>query len=297
MLGDVPGFLPACSHLLDSTLYPVAVVEKVYRPSLQAGLRYELAELVPVPHRLLDFTEGCLKIWDSSQDGQRLGSKHDADPGKYIIHRGHLLSSPDNWGGPMRSLVFWWLLSVMDRDWWGRFLERFGAPFIVAKYDQADDDTRQKLEIAMSLASRLFGVVVSRQTEVELLQAAASQSGDAFEKFHTVCNREKSKLVLGQILSSDAESTGLGSGVAKGHQDVRNDIRQFDGTMLGATLRDQLVKQFMRINGIPGRAPRIVWSSDRIEIDGQLLSSLSSAGLELTDSAINVISDRLGFEV
>jgi len=47
-------------------------------------------------------------------------------------------------------------------------------------------DTRQKLEIAMSLASRPFGVVVSRQTEIELLQAAAFQSGDAFEKFHTV---------------------------------------------------------------------------------------------------------------
>ena len=92
-------------------------------------------------------------------------------------------------------------------------------------------DTRQKLEIAMSLASRLFGVVVSRQTEVELLQAAASQSGDAFEKFHTVCNREKSKLVLCRILSSAAESTGLGSGVAKGHQEVRDDIRQIDGTI------------------------------------------------------------------
>ena len=62
--------------------------------------------------------------------------------------------------------------------------------------------------------------------------------------------------------------------------------------MLGATLRDQLVKQFMGINCIVGRAPRIVWSSDRIEIDGQLLSSLFSAGPELTDSAINVISDR-----
>ena len=42
------------------TLYPVALVEKVYRPSMQAGLRYELAELVPVPHRLLDSTDGYL---------------------------------------------------------------------------------------------------------------------------------------------------------------------------------------------------------------------------------------------
>ena len=51
-------------------------------------------------------------------------------------------------------------------------------------------DTRQKLEIAMSLASRLFGVVVSRQTEVELLQAAASPERRRFREFHIVCNRE-----------------------------------------------------------------------------------------------------------
>ena len=57
---------------------------------------------------------------------------------------------------------------------------------------------------------------------------ACGNRADAFEKFHTVCNREKSKLVLGQILSSDAESAGLGSGVAKGDQAVRDDIRQFD---------------------------------------------------------------------
>lgn len=100
-------------------------------------------------------------------------------------------------------------------------------------------DTRQKLEIAMSLASRLFGVVVSRQTEVELRQAAASPERRRFREFHIVCNREKSKLVLGRTLSSDAESMGLGSGVAKGHQEVRDDIRQIDGTMLGATIRDK----------------------------------------------------------
>jgi len=133
----------------------------------------------------------------------------------------------------MRSIVFWWLLSVMDRDWWARALERFGSPFIVARYDQADDKTRSKLEIALSMATRLFGVVVSKETEIELKEAASSQSGDAFDKFHTVCQREKSKHILGQTLSSEAQGTGLGSGVAKGQSDVRNDIRQFDAPPSG----------------------------------------------------------------
>ena len=45
--------------------------------------------------------------------------------------------------------------------------------------------------------------------------------------------RSRSDSLLGR------RPTGLGSGVAKGHQEVRDDIRQIDGTMLGATLRDR----------------------------------------------------------
>jgi phage gp29-like protein len=297
MLGDVPHFIRACASLLDSTLYPVSICEKVFCISSRPGIRYDLQELVHVPHRLMDFTGGTLRIHKTDDQGMRLTDTIDADPSRYITHRGHLLTFPDNWGGPMRSIIFWWLLSVMDRDWWARALERFGAPFIVARYDQSDDKTRSKLEIALSMATRLFGVVVTKETEIELKEAASSQSGDAFDKFHTVCQREKSKLILGQTLSSEAQATGLGSGVAKGQSDVRNDIRQFDATILGQTLRDQLLKQWLAINGIPGRAPRITWASEHVDIDGSLLGNLASAGLQVTDSGIETLSDRLGFEL
>lgn len=297
MLGEVPNLLQACAHLLDSTVYPVAVVEKVYAPSTRPGIRYDLAEIVHVPHRLLDYTTGELRIKCTTPDGLTTGETVPADPHRYILHRGHLLTFPDNWGGPMRSIIFWWLLSVMDRDWWSRALERFGAPFIVARYDSADDKTRSKLEIALSMATRLFGVVVSRETEIELKEAASDRSGEAFEKFHSICQREKSKLILGQTLSSEAQATGMGSGVAKGHSDVRNDIRQFDAVILGQTLRDHLIKQWLAINGIPGRAPRITWASEYVEVDGPLIGSLTQSGLELTDSGIETLSDRLGFEL
>jgi len=56
--------LRACNHLLESTLYPVAVVEKVFRPSTRPGLRYELARLNPVPHLDLDYTTGFLELWE-----------------------------------------------------------------------------------------------------------------------------------------------------------------------------------------------------------------------------------------
>ena len=52
-----------------------------------------------------------------------------------------LTSVPDNWGGPMRSIIFWWLLGHMGRDWWARYLDKYGSPFVVGKYDQGMSGT------------------------------------------------------------------------------------------------------------------------------------------------------------
>lgn len=294
----IKGWLPALSHLLDSTLWPVSLVEKVFRP---AGGGFVLDRLVPVPHHLLTFHNGHLQVYDVDREtGARGVSVHEADPNRYIIHRGHLLSTPDNWGGPMRSIVFWWLLSAMDREWWARFLDRYGSPFLVGKYDQSDDASRRVLERAFRLSQKLGGLVVSKETLVEIKQAAAADTGAAYEKFLEVCNREKSKLILGQTLSAQTDATGLGSGVANAHEAVRDDIRQFDAAMLAATLRDQLFSQIILINGWTGETPQIGFgsqSSAEIAATSNLLKSLKEANLEVSDDSLPTVSKRLGIQV
>jgi len=298
MVDEYEGFTDACIHLLDSTLWPVAVMEKVFRPSSKPGLRYELAELVPVPDPLFDFTSGKLKIRETDPlTGAAMAVLDDPDPARYIIHRGHLLTFPDWRGGPLRSLVMWWMLSTFDRDWWARFLDKYGSPFLVGKYDQADDASRRVLERAFQWAVRIGGLVVSKQTEVEMEQAMAGASGDAYKSFHDICNREISKLVIGQTLSSESQPLGIGGGASKQHEDVRGDIRQWDGFRLGQTWRAQLFQQFLQINGLPGRAPKAVWgaeSPDQLLATGTLLQSLSQAGLQVADESIPVLSERVG---
>lgn len=295
---DCDEWLTACIHLLDSTLYPVAVIEKVFRPSTKAGVKFEIAELVPVSPQLLDYTTGKLKIRETDPlTGQILGGLLEPDPGQYIVHRGHLLTSPDYRGGPMRSVLMWWLLGSMSRDWWARFLDRYGSPFLVGKYDQADDASRGILERAFSWAVRIGGLVVSKQTEVEVMQASASQSGDAYETFLAVCQREKSKLILGQTLSAESQPLGIGGGASKTHEGVRQDIRQWDAAQLASVLRRRLFRQLLEINGLKGRAPRITWggeSAAESQLTGTLLAALQQAGLQVTDEGINTLSEKIG---
>ena len=190
-LSDFSGFTLACGHALDGTLYPLALLEKVFKPSTTPGIRYDLGQLNIVPANDIDFTTGFLQLRGlDPKTGAMTGDLEDADANRYIIHRGHLLSTADYWGGPMRSILFWWLLRSMSRDWWARFLERFGAPFLLGKYDSADDQSRLIMSQAFNAATKIFGLVVTKDTEVELMQAAASQTGEAFEKFQEKCNDE-----------------------------------------------------------------------------------------------------------
>jgi phage gp29-like protein len=297
-LESCPSWQSGIAHLLTATLWPVAIVEKVYRPTATG---YALAELVPVDPQLLDFTTGWLMIRRTDPVSHFPTSELMApDPNRYIIHRGHLLSTPDHWGGPMRSLLFWWLLGAMNREWWGRFLDRFGTPFLLGKYDQSDDASRSILANAFRLSAKLGGLVVSRETEVSIMQGATTDSGEAFEKFYTLTRREMSKLILGQTLSAEAQPTGLGSGTSTLQGEVRDDIRQFDAVRLGATLGLQLATQFLTINNLPGRVPRLIWGGDSASgaaALGTLLQTLAAAGLQASDDALPVISERVGFGV
>lgn len=295
---DTPGWIHACSHLLNSVLWPCAVLEKVYAP-VAGG--FALSKLVPVPYELLDFRLGRLMIQATDpKSGLPTAELLEPDPARYIVHRGHLLGTPDQWGGPMRSLVFWWFFSAMDRDAWARFLDRYGSPFLVGKYEQSDDASRTILERAFSNATRIFGLVISKETEVELQQAATATTGEAFALFHSVAQREKSKLILGQTLSAEAQATGLGSGTSDLQGEVRQDIRQFDALLLGTTLRDGLLAQYLRINGQAGRPPRMVWGSESaMSLDGlgKFLVALSQAGLQVGDASLPVLSERAGLSI
>lgn len=293
-IAAVKSFRPTCAHLLSATMWPVAVVEKLFEAD---GSSFRLAGLIEVPHTLLDFTTGALLIRATDESGTPTGEYYAPDRDRYIVHRGHLLSeSLDRFGGPMRSLVFWWLLSTMDRDWWARFLDRFGQPFLVGKYEQGNENERNLLLSAFRASARLFGLVVSRNTDIEIM-AATKAGADAYDRFLAVCQREKSKLILGQSLSATPDATGMGSGVSELQGDVRDDIKDFDAMMLSDTLRDQLFTQVCTLAGLSGRPPTTTWGSIRpseLKAKADLLSALYLGGLEVDDAGIPELSEQVG---
>lgn len=294
---DNPTFADAESWLMNATLYPVAVIEKVFEARPGGG--FALKALVPVHYQLIDYSQGAMRIFDVDESGTPLSTSHEVTPERYIVHRCDLMPAPDNWGGAMRSILFWWLLRTMSRQWWADLLERFGVPFMKGKY--TDDKGKATLERAFRLAVRLGAIVMHKNTEVEVVQAASGDASNSHERFITLCNQEISKLIVGQTLSSSASPTGeLGGGTANLQGEVREDIRKADAKSLAATFRTQLFDQILSINGKAGRSPKILFGSEstaELSESLALIGKLKEAGLEPDDDALNTLSERLGFGI
>jgi len=352
MIENCDNWNDALDNMLDSTLWPVAVSEKLFAPVDKADLRYfkhavrfRLRKLDPVNPTLFCYKipymasgyaafatpqqaersmspqalpygstvpswdpnawEPDLRFYETFENGYpnfSPDSTYPAEKFRHIIHRGSNLTKAirDNFGGPMRSILFWWFLATQARDWFGRYMQRWGHPFLLGKVDAQQKDTLQFMRNAISLSQELGGLVIDKNAEAQLLQAASLNGAEGYKMFIDVCNDEVSKVVVGQTTSSNAKSTGLGSGVADLHSQVRSDLRQSDMRKLSTTLTNQLFDQYLEINGYDGRVRGIIWGGKdekQAELLSRTMSDFHDAGIEADDAGLEVISERVGFSL
>ncbi len=327
MVANCENWTAGLGHLLDATLWPLATAEKIFRPVEDTDtldkdcppLTYLLRCLEPINPALYSFHpqvsasprlpvsasspafEPEIHLYPTDPNGRILydpASAYPLDPARHILHRGHLTGQRDNWGGPMRAILFWWFLAANGRDWFGRTMERYGTPFPVAKTDSTNQSSVTLLRNALALSTRLGGLVVDNDTSIELMEIASNSAADAYEKFLNVCNREISKVIVGQS-GSEIQSQGLGSGMAKAQEQVRGDIMAFDRLTLGECLTRQLCSPFLRFNQLKGRV-KVIWGGlepEEATATGKLLLDLANAGLEPSDQALPMLSEKVGFEL
>lgn len=347
MIEHCDNWMDAMDNLLDATLWPVAVAEKLFEPVSPADaaeykfpVRYRLRKLDPVSPTLFCYKipylaagfggafatgvgalargmtpgnqwaswnpndwEPDLRFYDVFENGYpnfSPASTYAPEKERHLIHRGTNISKilRDNYGGQMRAILFWWFLAIQGRDWFGRYMQRWAHPFILGKVDAQQKGTLDFMRDALSMSMEIGGLVIDKNAEAQMIQAASLNGSEGYKMFLEVCNDEVSKVVIGQTTSSSAKSTGLGSGVADLHSQVRQDFRQSDMRKLSFTLCKQLFPYYLRINGYRGHVKGIIWGG-KDEAQAKSLSetvkNFSDSGLEVDDSGIEVLSERVGF--
>jgi len=131
---------------------------------------------------------------------------------------------------------------------WMRFLDVYGLPLRLGKYSATatEEDKRKLLRALYALGSDAAAVVpASAQIEFVTASSAMSSSGPVFGAMAEYIDRQVSKAVLGQTMTTD---DGSSLAQAKVHEEVRADIMRADARQLMATINEQLIRPAIMLN-------------------------------------------------
>jgi phage gp29-like protein len=213
------------SKMLFGVFYGYAVAEVIYRPAsnriefdaIKVRNRRRFRYGKDMDLRLLthnDMLEGspceAPYFWDFS-----CGADNDDEP--YGLGLAHWLYWPVLF---KRNGLKFWLV----------FLEKFGMPTGVGKYDEnATDTEKTKLLAATRAIQSDSGIIMPKNMELELLEAARSGTAD-YKTLHDTMNAAIQKVILGQTASTQGSPGKLGNDDLAG--DVRKDIIKADADLV-----------------------------------------------------------------
>lgn len=214
---------------------------------------------------------------------------HPLLPNKFIIHEPHLISGTQIAGGLALPALFYFMLKSYDVTSWAAFIDRYGFPIRLGKYSRkATKDDITTLRRAVASIGADFGAVIPEGATIEIIESkTSSENSEAYQRMATWIDKQISKLVLGQTMTTDD-----GSSRAQGevHEEVRQDIASADSISAADTLNSCLVVPYINLNfGEQERYPEIVLYKP----DEQNIEQVVSAIEKLAPHGLTVRADEI----
>ena len=220
-------------------------------------------------------------------------------PFKFVQHRFKAKSGLAVRGGFARMVAWFLLFSSYGYRDWAQFIETYGKPWRIGKYDRhATDQERGVLLRALTNLGSDAAAMIPESMLIELIEAKGSgqSSGSVQREFLEYTDSLISKAVLGQTLTTEAGDRGARS-LGEVHDEVRHDIERSDATALAQTLTRDLVRPLVTLNhGERKRYPAIrIGREETIDIArvSDALAKLVPIGLRVSAKSVR---EKLDFE-
>lgn len=153
---------------------------------------------------------------------------------------------------------------------WAQFAEMFGSPFRVGKYNKYDDDVRARLEKSLEEMGSAPYAVVPEGASIEFHDNNSAGKSEVFKDLIDICNKEISKLYVGQTMTTE---DGSSKSQSETHKEVEEDINYSDMIEVEFLLNWQFLPKIRNI-GFPVPEGKISFDQTkalpiekRIEID------------------------------
>lgn len=204
------------------------------------------------------------------------GASHDDEP--YGLGLGHWLYWPV-------------LFKKNGIKFWLAFLEKFGSPTAIGRYDSGATPTEISRLLAALAAIQTDGAIaVPKGIEVDLLEAARSGTGD-YKTLHDTMDATIAKIVLGQTMTSDE---GSSRSQAEVHHDVRQDIIKADADLICESFNLGPVRWLTELNfagAEPPRVFRVLEQEEDTAISAERDSKVSKLGFK---PSLGYVQERYG---
>jgi phage gp29-like protein len=217
-------------------------------------------------------------------------------PFKFVVHFAKAKSGLPIRGGLARAAGWSYLFKNYILKDWVTFSEVYGQPLRVGKYSAGatESDKRTLLRAVANIGSDAAAIILESMI-IEFTEARQAGSTDLYERFCEYIDRQVSKVVLGQTLTSDLPRGAGSRAAAQVHDGVRRDILGADARRLAATLTRDLVKPVVDLNmGPQQHYPKLQFALP----DDQDAKTFADIVAELVDRGLRVgqsaVLDRLG---
>lgn len=204
--------------------------------------------------------------------------KHEIEDGPFLDPR----ASGRIHGVGLRDSVYWtWYASVEVEQKLLEYLDRTALGIEIWRYPsgnkEAEKQARAAAEERIGGGRSIVMVPVIPGEQADLFGVQHIEPGpQGAELLKTICQdfyaHKIKRLILGQTLTSEAESTGMGSGVADAHLATFSDIIRYDAVNLQESLTDDFI-QVLKEENFPwarGIHIRLILNTERPETQEKL---------------------------
>lgn len=130
--------------------------------------------------------------------------------------------------GLLLKCAFYVLLKKGNFSDWANYIEIFGQPMVVTKYDIYDQKTKDQLTSMIDSIGSGMRLSIPKQADLEVMDGKTSNgTGDLQDKFNDACNNELSVLVLGNTETTKS-SKSSGYAQSKEHGRQQNEVTKSD---------------------------------------------------------------------
>ena len=205
-------------------------------------------------------------------------------PYRFIVHYPKMKTGIPIRGGFARLVAFGHMCKSYALKDWVAFAEVFGMPIRVGKYGPgATDADKTALLTAVANIGTDAAAIMPENMILEFIDAKREGGGGVvFEKLANYLDKQASKAVLGQTMTTD---DGSSKSQAEVHDGVRGDIRDDDVLNVSGTITKQLVIPWVILNH--GAQKRYPYAKLVVEHDEDL-GAFSDAVAPLVDRGLPV---------